>query len=92
MSSSVFSWCMNGSDTKAEIVMATQQDQIDDGGVPKSNCENESKKLKDRGLWRDLLAYWILGLCNNYGYVVMLSAAYDIIARFGTNVGKIFER
>lgn len=37
------------------------------------------------GLWRDLTAYWILGLCNNYGYVVMLSAAHDIIARFGSD-------
>ncbi|XP_067647801.1 battenin-like [Eurosta solidaginis] len=37
---------------------------------------------KDRKQWRDLTAYWILGLCNNYGYVVMLSAAHDIIAQF----------
>ncbi|OXU23226.1 hypothetical protein TSAR_014812 [Trichomalopsis sarcophagae] len=29
--------------------------------------------------WRNLLAFWILGLCNNYGYVVMLSAAHDIL-------------
>ncbi|XP_068916158.1 battenin isoform X5 [Tenebrio molitor] len=29
--------------------------------------------------WRALVAYWILGLCNNYGYVVMLTAAGDII-------------
>lgn len=36
----------------------------------------------DRGLWRDLTAYWLLGLCNNYGYVVMLSAAHDIIHQF----------
>ncbi|KAH8270629.1 hypothetical protein KR018_012550, partial [Drosophila ironensis] len=35
-----------------------------------------------KGLWRDLTAYWILGLCNNYGYVVMLSAAHDIIKQF----------
>lgn len=34
---------------------------------------NKSKK------WRPLVAYWILGLCNNYGYVVMLSAANDIL-------------
>ncbi|KAL3289973.1 hypothetical protein HHI36_023355 [Cryptolaemus montrouzieri] len=29
--------------------------------------------------WRSLVAYWILGLCNNFGYVVMLTAADDII-------------
>ncbi|XP_070150167.1 battenin [Polyergus mexicanus] len=28
---------------------------------------------------RNLVAFWILGLCNNYGYAVMLSAAYDIL-------------
>uniref|UniRef100_A0A146L4E2 Battenin n=1 Tax=Lygus hesperus TaxID=30085 RepID=A0A146L4E2_LYGHE len=28
---------------------------------------------------RSVTAYWLLGLCNNYGYVVMLSAAVDII-------------
>lgn len=33
-------------------------------------------KVRDPGRWRDLLAYWILGLCNNFGYVVMLSAAH----------------
>lgn len=36
---------------------------------------------KDPQRWRDLTAYWVLGLCNNYGYVVMLSAAHDIISR-----------
>jgi battenin len=29
---------------------------------------------------RDLISFWILGLCNNYGYVVMLTAANDIIS------------
>lgn len=28
---------------------------------------------------RTRAAFWILGLCNNYGYVVMISAAYDIL-------------
>lgn len=43
---------------------------------------NEKEKRKDPHLWRDLVAYWMLGLCNNYGYVVMLSAAHDIIEQF----------
>jgi hypothetical protein len=30
---------------------------------------------------RNLVAYWILGLCNNFGYVVMLSAAHDILSQ-----------
>ncbi|XP_055904115.1 battenin-like isoform X2 [Eupeodes corollae] len=40
---------------------------------------------QDKQLWRDLVGFWILGLCNNFGYVVMLSAAHDIIARFDNN-------
>lgn len=32
-----------------------------------------------RSKWKDLLSFWIFGLCNNYGYVVMLTAAEDII-------------
>lgn len=73
--------------------MVIQQDQIDNEDIPRIVNDNVDKMLKDKrskdkGLWRDLTAYWILGLCNNYGYVVMLSAAYDIIARFGPQVGK----
>ncbi|XP_055855569.1 battenin-like [Episyrphus balteatus] len=44
--------------------------------------EKATPEQKDKQLWRDLVAFWILGLCNNFGYVVMLSAAHDIIARF----------
>ncbi|CAJ0580053.1 unnamed protein product, partial [Mesorhabditis spiculigera] len=29
--------------------------------------------------WRNIAAFWLFGLCNNYGYVIMLSAADDII-------------
>ncbi|XP_037070403.1 battenin-like [Pollicipes pollicipes] len=29
--------------------------------------------------WRSLAAFWLLGLCNNYAYVIMLSAAHDIL-------------
>ncbi|XP_050450880.1 battenin [Cataglyphis hispanica] len=42
--------------------------------------DKDSKKTR----WRNLVAFWILGLCNNYGYVVMLSAAHDILnIKFG---------
>ena len=34
-----------------------------------------SSTPKDKELWRDLTAYWIFGMCNNFGYVVMLTAA-----------------
>lgn len=49
------------------------------------------QRPRDRGLWRDLVAYWILGLCNNYGYVVMLTAAHDILKDLDKEVhGKSF--
>ncbi|CAJ0953661.1 unnamed protein product, partial [Mesorhabditis belari] len=31
--------------------------------------------------WRNIVAFWIFGLCNNYAYILMLSAAEDIIER-----------
>lgn len=34
---------------------------------------------------RDLVAFWIFGLCNNYGYVVMLTAAIDILNTNGVS-------
>ena len=35
--------------------------------------------------WRNIIGFWILGLANNYPYVVMLSAAFDIIHRLSGN-------
>ncbi|KAK6725876.1 hypothetical protein RB195_004291 [Necator americanus] len=38
---------------------------------------------------RNIIAFWIFGLCNNYGYVIMLSAAEDImVLQEGGNVTK----
>ncbi|XP_039620912.1 battenin-like isoform X4 [Polypterus senegalus] len=31
--------------------------------------------------WRNLTGFWILGLCNNFAYVIMLSAAHDILSK-----------
>ncbi|XP_076047498.1 CLN3 lysosomal/endosomal transmembrane protein, battenin isoform X2 [Oratosquilla oratoria] len=31
--------------------------------------------------WRNLFAYWMLGLTNNFAYVIMLSAAHDILSK-----------
>ena len=35
-----------------------------------------------------LLFYRLLGLCNNFGYVVMLSAAHDILGENNSNQGN----
>lgn len=32
--------------------------------------------------WRELISFWIFGLCTEFGYVVMICAAYDILSRF----------
>jgi len=42
-------------------------------------CEKLTSQSFRQRPWRAYVAYWILGLCNNYGYVVMLSAANDIL-------------
>eukprot|EP00911_Craspedida_sp_UC1_P003016 UC1_evm1s2202 len=33
-----------------------------------------------RAARRNLIAFWLFGLCNNYAYVIMLSGAHDILA------------
>lgn len=39
---------------------------------------------------RNLIGYWLLGLCNNYAYVIMLSAAHDILSNdFQPNVSHL---
>ncbi|KAJ8347348.1 hypothetical protein SKAU_G00287490 [Synaphobranchus kaupii] len=35
--------------------------------------------------WRNLSGFWLLGLCNNFAYVVMLSAAHDILKQQETH-------
>ena len=37
-------------------------------------------RSENRRNYRNLIAFWILGVCNNFGYVVMLSAAHDILS------------
>lgn len=54
--------------------------------------ENEEKETiqgsssKSFHLARIVTAFWLLGLCNNYIYVIMLSAAHDIIHRVESRV------
>lgn len=46
---------------------------------------NEIKSEKSEA-WRNVLAYWILGLGTEFGYVVMICAASDIINNFQSSV------
>ncbi|GMS99726.1 hypothetical protein PENTCL1PPCAC_21901, partial [Pristionchus entomophagus] len=41
--------------------------------------KKKKKKMVDATTVRNLIAFWLFGLCNNYAYVIMLSAAGDII-------------
>ncbi|GMT27814.1 hypothetical protein PFISCL1PPCAC_19111, partial [Pristionchus fissidentatus] len=40
---------------------------------------NLYSRMVDATTVRNLIAFWLFGLCNNYAYVIMLSAAGDII-------------
>uniref|UniRef100_A0A1B6FGX9 Battenin n=1 Tax=Cuerna arida TaxID=1464854 RepID=A0A1B6FGX9_9HEMI len=53
--------------------------------VPEEAEYLEDQEEPETNKWRNLVAFWILGLCNNYGYVVMLSAAHDILAQHDPN-------
>ncbi|CAL1536935.1 unnamed protein product [Lymnaea stagnalis] len=44
-----------------------------------SEVSLELVKAEKRAKWRNLASFWIFGLCNNFAYVVMLSAAHDIL-------------
>ncbi|CAG9529864.1 unnamed protein product [Cercopithifilaria johnstoni] len=44
----------------------------------KSESKNNSSKKKWNTI-RILIAFWVFGLCNNFAYVIMLSAAQDIL-------------
>lgn len=75
-----------------QIALANAVDHITDANkdaVPSNDSGPDA--IADRSVWRDLVAFWILGLCNNYGYVVMLSAAQDIIERFGVSEVRYFQ-
>lgn len=60
-----------------------QTNQSTPNGNGTSNTSSQQPDaVHDIYKWRNTLGFWFLGMCNNYGYVVMLSAAIDIINRF----------
>ncbi|XP_031627184.1 battenin-like [Contarinia nasturtii] len=52
---------------------------------PNANEINDPAKKSSDKVWRDVLAYWILGLGTEFGYVVMICAASDILHNFGSS-------
>ncbi|XP_069782977.1 battenin-like isoform X2 [Narcine bancroftii] len=57
------------------------------GGFPaESNDVTATHNAQDQRIrWRNLSGFWILGLCNNFSYVIMLSAAHDILSKQDSN-------
>ncbi|XP_048188478.1 battenin isoform X2 [Perognathus longimembris pacificus] len=46
-----------------------------------SASEPQAPLLGSQGAhWKNAVGFWFLGLCNNFSYVVMLSAAHDILS------------
>jgi len=46
-----------------------------------ASSSSGGSSAQSRLLLRNSIAFWLLGLCNNFAYVVMLSAAKDILER-----------
>lgn len=63
-------------------VHAIQDRQLNTPNPNAPNHINQPTLVHDDQKWRNILAFWILGMCNNYGYAVMLSAAFDILKSF----------
>jgi len=63
-------------------------DSVQQKLLPRSNAQDKDlhktaepeKGLPRSILIRNLVAFWLLGLCNNYAYCIMLSAAHDVLS------------
>lgn len=71
-------------DRQQQTNQSVPSDNGNANGTP--NTPSDQPAVHDIHKWRNTLAFWFLGLCNNYGYVVMLSAAIDIINRFNRHM------
>lgn len=52
-----------------------QRDGVINAGPATTAASTEGRCQR----WRNQCGFWLLGLCNNFAYVVMLSAAHDIL-------------
>lgn len=54
--------------------------RLEDSEREETNSEPHAPPVdSQRAQWKNAVGFWILGLCNNFSYVVMLSAAHDIL-------------
>ncbi|XP_059204701.1 battenin [Centropristis striata] len=54
---------------------SVNSDPAGGSGTPGTGPHNDARGPR----WRNWTGFWLLGLCNNFAYVVMLSAAHDIL-------------
>ena len=60
----------------SEEIEAQEDDDNKEFNVRENN-DNNGLSSEDKK--RNLVGFWLLGLCNNFAYVIMLSAAHDIL-------------
>lgn len=65
---------VNGNDSGCDGKSATNASPL--------STLHEKPITKPAIAWRELISFWIFGLCTEFGYVVMICAAYDILSRF----------
>lgn len=65
-------------DRSAEI--EPSEEQIPNRTDDEKNGGGGLRVVVGRKSIRNLVGFWLLGLCNNFGYVIMLSAAHDILS------------
>nr|XP_020014771.1 battenin isoform X1 [Castor canadensis]XP_020014779.1 battenin isoform X1 [Castor canadensis]XP_020014788.1 battenin isoform X1 [Castor canadensis] len=54
--------------------------RLSDSEREETTPETQASLLDGQGAhWKNAVGFWLLGLCNNFSYVVMLSAAHDIL-------------
>lgn len=56
-----------------------------------THSDDPISEKSDAQVWRNVIAYWLLGLTTEFGYVLIVSAAHDILQSFGTNSNVIYS-
>lgn len=60
---------------------AGSQRRLSDSEGEETAPDSRPSLLDSQGAhWKNATGFWLLGLCNNFSYVVMLSAAHDILS------------
>lgn len=55
-----------------------------------TQSDDPKSEKSEAQIWRNVIAYWLLGLTTEFGYVLIVSAAHDILQSFGTNSNVIY--